>query len=116
MRLRYSIKACRPMWILEKEREDIGSIWSRITCLSLPLCTTQSLARRAPGDSQNLRLLTVAIENNQHKQINKQYTKQFLITKQTVPKYATHRYERVSEESPKSELRLRSYEGLKLID
>jgi hypothetical protein len=33
-RLKYSIKACRPMCILEKEREHIGSIWSRVTCLA----------------------------------------------------------------------------------
>jgi hypothetical protein len=84
------------MCILEKEREHIGSIWSRITCLALPLSAAQTLARRALGDSQNLRLLTVVIKNKQHKQINKQYTKQCLITKQTVPKDATRRYERVS--------------------
>jgi hypothetical protein len=72
MRLRYSIKACRPMWILEKEREHIGSIWSRITCLALPLSAAPSLARGAPGESWNLRLLTVEIGNKQHKQINKQ--------------------------------------------
>jgi hypothetical protein len=84
------------MCILEKEREHIGSIWSRITYLALPLSAAQSLARRALGDSQNLRLLTVVIENKQHKQINKHYIKQCLITKQTVPKDATRRYERVS--------------------
>jgi hypothetical protein len=50
MRLRYNIKACRPMCILEKEREHIGSIWSRVTCLALSLSSAQSLARRAPGD------------------------------------------------------------------
>jgi hypothetical protein len=96
MRLRYSIKACRPMCILEREREYIGLIWSRVTYLALPLATSQSLEHRAPGDSRSLRRLTVAIGNKQHKQISKQYTKQFLITKQTVPKYATHRYERVN--------------------
>jgi hypothetical protein len=36
------------------------------------------------------------IENKQHEQINKQYTKQCLITKQIVAKDATHHYERVS--------------------
>jgi hypothetical protein len=84
------------MCILEREREHIGSIWSRVTCLALPLAVAQSLERRAPGDSQSLRRLTVAIRNKQHKQINKQYTKQCLITKQTVPKDATHHYECVS--------------------
>jgi hypothetical protein len=93
---RDSINACMPMCILEKEREHIGSVSSRITCLALPLSAAQSLARRAPRDSQNLWLLTVVIENKQHKQINKQYTKQFLITKQTVPEDATRRYEHVS--------------------
>jgi hypothetical protein len=43
MRLRYSIKACMPICILEREREYIGSIWSRITCLDLPLVVAQSL-------------------------------------------------------------------------
>jgi hypothetical protein len=82
--------------ILEKEREHIGSIWSRITCLALPLAPAQRLERRGPGESRSLRCLTVVIENKQDKQINKLYTKQFLITKQIVPKDATHRYERVS--------------------
>jgi hypothetical protein len=84
------------MCIQDKEREHIGSIWSRVTCLALPLATAQSLERRAPRDSQSHRSLTVSIRNKQHKQINKQYTKQFLITKQTVPKDATHRYKCVS--------------------
>jgi hypothetical protein len=84
------------MCILEKKREHIGSIWSRVTCLTLLVVDAQSLKRRAPGDSRSLRRLTVAIENKQHKQINKQYNKQFLITKQTVPKDATRCYERVS--------------------
>jgi hypothetical protein len=84
------------MCILEKEREHIESIWSRVTCLALMPAAAQGLARRAPGDSRSLRRLTVAIGNKQHKQINKQYMKQFLITKQTVRKDATHHYERVS--------------------
>jgi hypothetical protein len=64
------------MCILEREREHIVSICSRVTCLAVPLVATQSLAR-----------------TKRNKQINKQYTKQCLITKQTVPKDATHRYE-----------------------
>jgi hypothetical protein len=71
MRHRYSIKACRPICILEKEREHIGSIWSRVTGLAPPLAAAQSLECRAPGDSQSLQRLTVAIENKQYKQINK---------------------------------------------
>jgi hypothetical protein len=71
MKRRYSIKECKPMCTLEKEREQIGSIWSRVTCLALPLVAAQSLERRALGDSRSLRCLTVAIGNKQHKQINK---------------------------------------------
>jgi hypothetical protein len=84
------------MCILEREREHIGSIWSRITFHAFPLVAAQRLERRAPGDSQSLRCLMVEIKNKQHKQINKQYTKQFLLTKQTVRKDVTHRYKRVS--------------------
>jgi hypothetical protein len=47
MRLRYSIKACRAMCILERERDHIGSIWSRVTYLALPLAAAQSLECRA---------------------------------------------------------------------
>jgi hypothetical protein len=93
MRLRYGIKACRSVRILEKEREHIGSICSRVTCHALPLAAAQSLEHRASGNSQSLQRLTVSIENKQHKQINKQYIKQCLITKQIVPKDATRRYE-----------------------
>jgi hypothetical protein len=63
--------ACRAMCTLEREREHIGSIWSRVTCLALPLATAQGLERQAPGDSQSLRRLTVAVGNKQHKQTNK---------------------------------------------
>jgi hypothetical protein len=83
----------------EREKEHIRSIWSRVTCLALLLAAAQSLKRRAPGDSQSLWRLTVAIENKQHKQINKQYIKQCLINKQIVPKDATHCYECVSARS-----------------
>jgi hypothetical protein len=113
MRLRYSIKASRAICILEREKEHIGSTWSRLTCLALPLVAAQSLERWAPRDSRSLWLLTAVIRNKQNKQINKQYTKQCLMTKQTVQKDATNAW---VQESPKSELRLRSYEGLKLID
>jgi hypothetical protein len=63
------------MCILEREREHIGSMWSRVTCLALPLATAQNLECRGPGDFQSLQRLTVAIGNKQHNQINKQYTK-----------------------------------------
>jgi hypothetical protein len=68
------------MCILEREKEHIGSIWSRVTCLALLLAATQGLERRAPGDSRSLRRLTVVIKNKKRKQINKQYTKQCLMT------------------------------------
>jgi hypothetical protein len=83
------------MCILEREREHIGSIWSRVTCLD-SLLAAQNLARRALGDSRSLWLLTVVIGNKQHKKINKKYIKQYVITKQTVPKDATRCYERVT--------------------
>jgi hypothetical protein len=83
------------MCILGREREHIGSIWSRFTCLDYPLAA-QCLARQALGDSRSLRLLTVVIRNKQYKKINKQYNKQYLMTNQTVPKDATHCYECVS--------------------
>jgi hypothetical protein len=84
------------MCILEREKEHTGSLWSRVTCLTLLLAAAQSLERRAPGDSRSLQRLMVAIRNKQHKQINKQYIKQCLMTKQKVPKDATCHYERLS--------------------
>jgi hypothetical protein len=84
------------MCILEREREHIGSMWSRVTCLDSPLAS-QSLARQALGDSRSLRLLVVVIRNKQHKKINKQYIKQYLMTNQIVPKDPTRCYERVSK-------------------
>ncbi len=81
-----------PMCILEREREHIGSMWSRVTCLTLPLAATQSIEHQALGDCRSLRRLTVVIENKQHKKIKKQYIKQYIITKQTVPKGSTYRY------------------------
>jgi hypothetical protein len=95
MMLRYSVKPCRLMCILEREREHIGSIWSSVTCLD-SLLAAQSLARQALGHSRSLRLLTVVIGNKQYKKINKQYTEQYLMTNQTVSKDAARCYERVS--------------------
>jgi hypothetical protein len=78
--------------VYTRERKHIGSTWLRITCLVLPLVVAQSLERQAVGDSRSLQRLMVAIRNKQCKQINKQYTKQYLMTKQTVPTDATPRY------------------------
>jgi hypothetical protein len=82
--------------VYTRERKHIGSTWSRVTCLALPLAAAQSLEHRAPGDSRSLWCLTVAIKNKKQKERNKQYTKQCLMTKQIVPKDTTHRYECVS--------------------
>jgi hypothetical protein len=82
--------------VYTRERKHIGSIWSRVTCFTLLLADAQNHESRAPEDSRSLWCLTVAIKNKQHKQINKQYTKYCLMTKQTVPKDATYHYERVS--------------------
>jgi hypothetical protein len=57
--------------VYTRERKHIGSIWSMVTYLALPLAAAQGLERRTPGDSRSLRHLTVAIENKQHKEINK---------------------------------------------
>ncbi len=65
MRLRYSIKARMPMCILEREREHIGTKWSRVTCLALPLAAAQSLESQVLEDSQSRWRLTIAIGNKQ---------------------------------------------------
>jgi hypothetical protein len=71
--------------VYTRERKHIWSIWSRLTCLALPLAAAQSLERRAPEDSQSLRCLTVAVGKKQWRKINKQYTKQYVTTKKTIP-------------------------------
>jgi hypothetical protein len=60
--------------VYTRERNHIGSIWSRITCLTLQLAT-KNPAHRTLGDSQSRQRLMIAIENKHCKQINKQYTK-----------------------------------------
>jgi hypothetical protein len=57
--------------VLKHAGQHIGSIWSRVTCLTLSLAAAQSLERRAPRDSTSIKRLTVVIGNKQHKQINK---------------------------------------------
>jgi hypothetical protein len=64
MRLRYSIKPCRPMCILEREREHIGSIWSRVIGLDSPLAAAQSLLLEGLDDS----LSSQRLNNNNRKQ------------------------------------------------
>jgi hypothetical protein len=82
--------------VYTRERKHIGSIWSRITCFAVPLAA-QSPARRTLGGSRSHQCLMIAIENKQCKQINKQYIKQYLMSKQTVSKDVTRRYEHVSK-------------------
>jgi hypothetical protein len=75
------------------ERKHIGTKWSSVTCLALALAADQSLGSHVLEDSESSRRLTIATGNKQLQTKNKQYTKQYLKTKQTIPKDATHRYE-----------------------
>ncbi len=95
--------------MLTSKRKHIGSIWSRITCLDLPLAAAQCLKCQALKDSQSHWHLTIATGNEQYKQINKKYNEQY----QKMLLVATNAW---AQESPKSELRFESYEGFKLID
>jgi hypothetical protein len=81
MSLRYSIKACRPMCILDREREHIGLIWSRITCLDLPLATAQSLLLEGLEDFRGSQRLN---NNDDRKQAIQRMNK---TVHQTVHKY-----------------------------
>jgi CMP-2-keto-3-deoxyoctulosonic acid synthetase len=81
--------------VYTRERNHIGSILSRVTGLALPL-VAKNLARRTLEDSQSRQRLMIATKNKQRKQINKQYTIQYLMTKKTIPNGATHCYEHVS--------------------
>jgi hypothetical protein len=82
--------------VYTRERKHIETKWSRVTCLALPLTTTQSLGSQVLKDSQSRWRLTVVIENKQLQQIDKQYTKQYLKSNQIVPKDSTRCYECVS--------------------
>jgi hypothetical protein len=53
----------------------------------------QSLGSQVLEDFQSRWHLTIAIENKQLQQINKQYTKQYLNSNQIVPKDSTRCYE-----------------------
>jgi hypothetical protein len=56
-----NIKSCRPICELEREREHIGLICSRVTWIAVPLAA-QSPRRTLVG-SQSHRRLTITIEN-----------------------------------------------------
>jgi hypothetical protein len=71
--------------MLEREREHIGSIWSRVTCLDSPLAAAQTLLLEGLEDYQSSQRLN----NNDQKQVIQRINK-------TVPKYSTHHYEHVS--------------------
>jgi hypothetical protein len=47
------------------ERKHIGTKWSRVTCVALPLAAAQSLGSQVLEDSQSRWHLTIAIENKQ---------------------------------------------------
>jgi hypothetical protein len=51
--------------VYTRERKHIGSKWSRVTCLALPLAADKSLGSQLLEDSQSRWRLTIAIENKQ---------------------------------------------------
>jgi hypothetical protein len=51
--------------VYTRERKHIGTKWSRVTCIALPLATAQSLGGQVREDSQSRRRLTIATENKQ---------------------------------------------------
>jgi hypothetical protein len=53
-----------------RERNHIGTKWSRVTCHVLLLATAQSLGSQVLENSQSRWRLTVAIGNKQLQQIN----------------------------------------------
>jgi hypothetical protein len=57
--------------VYTREREHIGTKWSSVTYLVLPLAAAQSLGSQVLEDSQSHWRLTIAIENKQLQQINK---------------------------------------------
>jgi hypothetical protein len=75
--------------VYTRERKHIGIKWSRVICLVLPLAAAQSLGSQVLEDFQSRWRLTIAIKNKQLQQINKQYTKQYLNSNQTIPKDST---------------------------
>jgi hypothetical protein len=69
------------MCIPEREREHIGSIWSRITCLDLLLAAAQSLLLEGLEDFRGSRRLN---NDDDRKQVIQRINK---IVYQIVPKY-----------------------------
>jgi hypothetical protein len=61
---------CTKFYSCKKWVLHIGSIWSRVTCLALPLVASQCLECWAPGGSWSRRRLMIATENKQYKSIS----------------------------------------------
>jgi hypothetical protein len=51
--------------VYTRERKHIGTKWSKVTCLVLPLAAAQSLGSQVFEDSQSRWGLTIAIGNKQ---------------------------------------------------
>jgi hypothetical protein len=51
--------------VYTKERKHIGTKWSRVTCLALPLAAAQSLESQVLEDFQSHWHLTIATGNKQ---------------------------------------------------
>jgi hypothetical protein len=51
--------------VYTRERKHIGTKWSRVTCLALPLAAAQSRGSQILEDSQSRWRLTIAIRNKQ---------------------------------------------------
>jgi hypothetical protein len=49
--------------VYTRERKHIGTKWSRVTCLALPLVAAQSLGSQVLEDSQSRVRLMIAIGN-----------------------------------------------------
>jgi hypothetical protein len=50
-------------FVYTRERKHIGTKWSMVTCLALPLAASQSVGSQVLEDSQSRRRLTIATEN-----------------------------------------------------
>jgi hypothetical protein len=82
--------------VYTRERKHIGTKWSRVTCLDLPLAAAQSLGSQVLEDSQNRWRLTIATGNKQLQTNNKTVQQQYLNSNQTAQKDFNPCYERVS--------------------
>ena len=82
--------------VYTRERKHIGTKWSRVTCLALPLAAAHSLESRALEDSQSHRRLTIATGNKQLQTNNETVQQQYLNSNQTAQKDFNPCYERVS--------------------